>query len=497
MDFPQYQCNLDIQMISGQQWRDMCKELGIKQAGRRDELRLRVVSFLCSQEGRERVAELAGSVLLVKVLHLLKLPAPGLLPQPVHMLAPVERKEDACVCGVTVQLPGKGPLFVGVPALGCAPVLPVGSVPPGCIVCVKCSNGFHKPCMGRSTLLVPFLCPLCQLRTIEPYEPVLEVYLPPYSTASLAHNSVQKQFIFTEEMRKKLLEEGSKRLVQMRALRLDEEGFVYRWPKECTILLNGKSVVTYTQPPASSSRRRKDSSLCLSSLAIGYNTAMVMKQREEDQYVFGVFLVETQTPEALFRRYSTEKVLSLDEGKAFVSSHACSDSEVTASLCRTPLKCPLTRFLPDLPVRGSLCQHIQCFDLKPYLIVQEKVKANRWRCPLCSCRVLDMTVDKYIQAVTEEAAEAGADTAEFYSDGRYALIAERKEEEEENGGKRPGGSLEEPKVEKRAERVEGLKWQEFVGRRASLEVVFASLCYRKAWERVGQHKVKSLTFIGA
>jgi hypothetical protein len=495
MDYPQYQCNLDIQMISGQQWRDMCKELGIKQAGRRDELRLRVVSFLCSQEGRERVGELAGSVLLIKVLHLLKLPSPGLQPLPIPVMAPVETKEDACVCGVTVQLPGKGPPMVGVPALGCDPIFPIGSVPPGCIVCTKCGNGFHKPCMSRAVLLLPFVCPMCQLRAIEPYEPVLEVFLAPYSTSSLTHNSVQKQFIFTEEMRKKLQEEGSKRLVQIRAMRLDEEGYVYRWPKECTILLNGKSVVTYTQPPASSSRRRKDTSLNLTSLAIGYNSAMVMKQREEDQYAFGVFLVETQSSEALFRHYSTAAVLSLDAGKAFVSSHASSSSEVSASLCRTLLKCPLTRFLPDLPVRGSLCQHIQCFDLKPYLIVQEKTKTNRWRCPLCSCRVLDMLVDKYMQAVIEEAAEAGADTAEFYSDGRYALVVDREEGAEGSGGKRKGGNCAEPMVQKKAERAAGLNWQEFAGRKASLDVVFASLCYRKAWEKVGEQRGKSLASV--
>ena len=482
-------------MISGQQWRDMCKELGIKQAGRRDELRLRVVSFLCSAEGRERVSAISGSQTLGKVLQLLKLPAPGIQP-PSEPVAPVETKDDICVCGAVVPLPGKTPEVVGIPVLGCPAEVPPGTVPPGVIICSKCTNGFHKTCMARANFLAPFVCPLCQMRYMEPYEPIIEVLLPIYSTASISLNSVQKQFIFTEEMRQRLHADGVKRQVQMRSLRLDEEGFVYHWPKECTILVNGKSVMTFTQPPASSSRKRKDTSVSLNALNIGYNTTMVMKQKEDDQYVFGVFIVEAQSPDALFRHYSSCFQLSIDEGKAFVSTHSTPHSEVTTSLCRTSLKCPLTRFLPDLPVRGIFCQHIQCFDLKPFLIVQERMKTNRWRCPLCGNRVLEMVVDKYMQAVIEEAAEEGADAAEFYSDGRYGLIVEpedgEEEENEEMPGKRKGSSQIEPETVKKRQKA-GLQWPEFAERRVSLESIFASVCYKKAWERVGVPQLKSLT----
>eukprot|EP00933_Yihiella_yeosuensis_P019999 TRINITY_DN16128_c0_g1_i1.p1 TRINITY_DN16128_c0_g1~~TRINITY_DN16128_c0_g1_i1.p1 ORF type:complete len:263 (-),score=55.34 TRINITY_DN16128_c0_g1_i1:44-784(-) len=38
------------------------------------------------------------------------------------------------------------------------------------------------------------------------------------------------------------------------------------------------------------------------------------------------------------------------------------------------------------PVRGDLCQHMQCFDLNGYLSTNNQMQAvnNRWKCPLCS-----------------------------------------------------------------------------------------------------------------
>ena len=466
MEFRQYQCNMEIQAICGQQWKDLCKELGLKQAGRRDELRMRVIGFLYSQEGRVRINEVAASALLIKILNLLKLPLPGIKP----VVVPKDKVADsikACVCGTMV-----------------------GSVG---LICSRCGNAQHPSCMGKSALMTDFVCPLCQMRMMEPFEQVVEVVLPPNITSSLGLGAAQRQFVYTEEMNKRLLEPGKRRAIQMRSIRLDEEGFTHHWPKECTVLLNGKSLFTYTQPPASSSRRRKDTALAISAIGLGANNAMVMRQKEDDAYVFAIFIVEGLSCDAVFKAMSTANTLSVEAGKSFVLTHTVSSGDVTAEGCTVSLKCPLSRFLPEVPARGVRCQHIQCFDLRAYIVLQERAKSCRWRCPICGMLALNVIVDRYMQAVLKQANADGADSVEFLSDGRFLLMPE-SDDEEAPPRKRPKPvplELVDGKVviHPGTETLDRLAWEDFAGGKASSPAVYATVCYREAAKtRTTDHK---------
>ena len=54
---------------------------------------------------------------------------------------------------------------------------------------------------------------------------------------------------------------------------------------------------------------------------------------------------------------------------------------VEQTAIRVDLKCPITRQRIRLPVRGSDCKHIQCFDLESFL----RMNCDRpsWCCPVC------------------------------------------------------------------------------------------------------------------
>lgn len=195
MEFRQYYCNLEIQAVSGQQWKEMCKELGLKQAGRRDELRMRVVSYLYSQDGKVKVHEIAASGMLIKVLKLLNLPTPGERP-PAVVKDPVAESVKTCVCGTVVTSIG--------------------------LICARCGIVQHKSCMGRAANMNDFVCPLCQMRQMEPFEQVVEVLLAPSVTSSMGLGAVQKQFVYSEETAKRLQEPGKRRMIQIRSIRLDE-----------------------------------------------------------------------------------------------------------------------------------------------------------------------------------------------------------------------------------------------------------------------------------
>jgi hypothetical protein len=187
-----------------------------------------------------------------------------------------------------------------------------------------------------------------------------------------------------------------------------------------------------TQPPPTSSRKRKDHAIALPEVKVGANDIIVIKQKEEYEYAFGVFIVERLQAETVIKALSQEAILDLAHGKAFVRSILSVSGEVYSEACKQSVKCPLTRVLPVEPVRGVKCRHIQCFDFEAYVVMQEKAKVNRWKCPICSSLAIHLIRDKYMQEIIEMASLIGSSLVEFNPDGSYYVIPEIEAEESES-----------------------------------------------------------------
>lgn len=173
--------------------------------------------------------------------------------------------------------------------------------------------------------------------------------------------------------------------------------------------------------------------------------------------------------------------MSREEGKALIMKRTKGGDEVEARVCKTSLRCPLTRLLPDRPVRGVNCQHLQCFDLRPFVILQEKAKSNRWTCPICGVKVLSVVLDLYLEEVVKKAREQASDTVEFTEDGKYVLIpdVEDLDEEETGVGKRKAGPLSESVPFKRSEIGGRLNWKDFALTAKPCNL-YTSRCYEAA-----------------
>lgn len=362
------------------------------------------------------------------------------------------------------------------------------------LICHRCGSSQHRSCMGKAASMKEYECANCQLRQMEPFEQVIEVMVAATMSGTQGSTVEGRSFVFKPEMHAKLAEsDGRRRSIQIRCVRLDSQGFVQHWPKDCTIYINTKAIYTLSQPPASSTRKRKDSPLSLSNFPQNsHNSIMVVKQKEEDVYAFGVFIVETLTVEEVLNRYLYERALTAEMGKAFVRSRAGSSDEIQADVYRQPLVCPLTRMVPDIPARGTYCQHVQCFDLLAYIVLQEKIKTNKWHCPICFGLVLRITVDEYMKEIVEKARKIrGCESVEFTQDGGYRLIIEDmeagSEDETEEPGRRHPVNLEEeippikrPKVEARR-----LNWADFkcLHKGLNVEDIYMAMCYQNAKEK--------------
>lgn len=382
-----------IHAIPSEDLHEICRELGLRTVGGKEELYRRAIRHLQSDDGLHRSVRGGGSIALKELMRHLGMATPSLRPA-----AALAEPGLLCVCNGAGQSAQH-------------------------IQCSRCFHYQHKACIGRAAASLPYQCPLCHMRQLDPFETILDVVLPPTLVQTIGGGIAQKQFPYSMNQHGKLLEPGRRRMVQVRCVKLDSEGYVQNWPKECSILVNGRAVYQVRPPPKDNPRKRRDSPLNITNLSPGTNNqAMVLKQKEEEVYAFGIFIVEQSNLETVFNRFLYENVLSPEAGRSFIVSQT---SDVNPESSRQSLKCPLTRYLPDIPARGWLCRHVQCFDLFPYIVMQVEAKTNRWKCPICGSIVAHVYVDKYIKCILDWAKEIpGCSLVEFQANGLYRLITE-------------------------------------------------------------------------
>lgn len=365
--------------------------MNLSHSGRKDELITRVVTYLSSSQGHDLARSSTLSTDLSKVMSLLGIAS----------FQPAGRDlSRLCLCA-------------SIPS------------PPG-IECRRCLRRLHQQCIGRTTALSPFECPFCQFRQLEPFEPIVDTLLSPLHPCT-SGNLKTVSFHCSEAQHFKGT--APNHCFQLRCLRLDTEGYAYHWPKDCVIVVNNKTLCSLTQPPPTSSRKRKDSAIAIPEVKVGANDIIVIKQKEDFEYAFGVFIVERLKAETVIKALSQEAILDSVQGKAFVRSILNVSGEVYSEACKQSVKCPLTRVLPVEPVRGARCRHIQCFDLEAYVVMQEKAKVNRWKCPICSSLAIHLIRDKYMKEVMEMANLVGSSLVEFNPDGSYYVIPDITEDQ--------------------------------------------------------------------
>ncbi|KAH9147146.1 hypothetical protein AeRB84_009178, partial [Aphanomyces euteiches] len=87
----------------------------------------------------------------------------------------------------------------------------------------------------------------------------------------------------------------------------------------------------------------------------------------------------------LDRVVNQSKNVTYEAAKAnVIKSFKSADDEDVVTVCSVlSVRCPLGLGLIDLPVRGINCAHLQCFDLKTFLVFQESARSQAWTCIVC------------------------------------------------------------------------------------------------------------------
>lgn len=115
------------------------------------------------------------------------------------------------------------------------------------------------------------------------------------------------------------------------------------------------------------------------------NTLKITWAEEPHQYIAGVFVAQKLTWNELLVELQKRPLRASEKTKDLIKKSMESDVDMGIDSMFATVKDPLSKTRMELPARGIDCIHLQCFDAKQFLQMNEQKQT--WSCPLCKKKV--------------------------------------------------------------------------------------------------------------
>jgi len=145
-------------------------------------------------------------------------------------------------------------------------------------------------------------------------------------------------------------------------------------------------------------------------------------------YVFAIYLVKKISVDNLLTKLQDKGGRSSEETKYnIIKKLADVDPDLATTSYRVSLVCPLGKIKMNIPVKSIHCDHLQCFDARTFILMNEKTQ--NWMCPTCNNRCLydDMQIDNYfLEIVSSPTLKNCNKEIEILADGTWRVFEETK-----------------------------------------------------------------------
>jgi len=127
----------------------------------------------------------------------------------------------------------------------------------------------------------------------------------------------------------------------------------------------------------------------------GRNVMLITGAKSYQSYYIAVQWMEVHSVETLSSRVTEKKTMDFEAAKNRILKKFDAESEVQAVSSKVSILDPLVKSKLKIPARASTCNHIECFDLNNYLMMNERIRT--WKCPVCSKQAAydDLVVDAF------------------------------------------------------------------------------------------------------
>jgi len=147
-------------------------------------------------------------------------------------------------------------------------------------------------------------------------------------------------------------------------------------------------------------------------------------------YTVSVYLVDNLTHQDLLNRLKDKGERHADFTTALIKDKLKDqDQEIATTACKVSLACPLGKMRMSVPCRSTTCDHLQTFDAKLYLQMNEK--KPKWKCPVCNKPALihNLMIDGFFMELVKSS-RLPPDEHEIvlHNDGTWDPLPPKKEE---------------------------------------------------------------------
>ncbi|XP_058054424.1 E3 SUMO-protein ligase PIAS2 isoform X2 [Anopheles bellator] len=155
-------------------------------------------------------------------------------------------------------------------------------------------------------------------------------------------------------------------------------------------------------------------------------------------YAVACYLVRKLTSVQLLQRMKSKGVKPADYTRALIKEklNEDADCEIATTMLKVSLICPLGKARMITPCRASTCSHLQCFDARLYLQMNERKPT--WNCPVCDKPAIydNLVIDGYFQEVLDSNKLSYEDTEiQLHKDGSWSTHIKQSEFCDESPGK--------------------------------------------------------------
>ncbi|KAG7391925.1 hypothetical protein PHYPSEUDO_003131 [Phytophthora pseudosyringae] len=308
----------------------------------------------------------------------------------------------------------------------------------------ECADDWWDSCYVHRLCLLQlsgeWYCEMCRAKTYDPFYRVQKTVLDPNFVrfAKLASSFRLEYYITDNDLNNMYanrdpkpgsMTPGSLEL-QLRCFAVKEDlAAGHCWPTSTQLSVNGFGVpITQRAPPghANPSKVLRELPANIFQYSrVGRNVLDI--RTTENPSVFGcmVQIVEVRNINDLVDEVKeASKNLTYESAKQEVIKSFGSEDEddVVATVTMLSVRCPLGLCVINMPARGLHCKHLQCFDLKTFLLFSKKARSKAWRCTVCHrfIKASDLRIDPYLKKLLAEVeGEDELEEVEIFPDGSW------------------------------------------------------------------------------
>ncbi|CAK89293.1 unnamed protein product (macronuclear) [Paramecium tetraurelia] len=281
------------------------------------------------------------------------------------------------------------------------------------IQCLLCLNYLHFNCIAKSKESFDkcykdqeFVCPPCVLKYMDHFNKIQSSLVPPSPFQQMGQIN-HKAFNFTCDQT----------IINIRCVRQESKINCEEitWPDIGELFLNQKKIQDFKPLINNHSLKKRKDDHILTTEVLPQNCLQIKEciptpdQRSQYRislghlYFLGVYSIEQFNSKQLLDNIfnNSENWMNIEQCQDFISlylnKHQADDIKVDSLTVQ--LTCAITFNLMNTPIRGSLCQHIQCFGLENYITAMYSMQPRKWRCPICKKKLFTIQIDAYQYAI--------------------------------------------------------------------------------------------------